>query len=153
MTTQVNANQIHVLDFPIGQMSLVVPIANTAEVINYSEMAPIPCSQGWLLGAIGWRRRAVPVISFELMLGMAPPVPSSRAKIVVFNPLNGRMDWEFFGILAISEPHPRIIDRAAVIVVGNKDIPTSPYIASGIRLENRLGLIPNIQVLRQAFYP
>jgi chemosensory pili system protein ChpC len=70
---------------PIGGGHLVLPNTAVAEVINYSEPAPIAEGPEWLLGLLSWRERDVPLLSFEVMCGQSKPSVPVRAKIVVLN--------------------------------------------------------------------
>ena len=150
---QTAGQQIHVLQIPVDQLTAVVPISNTAEVINVGEVTPIPCSPNWVLGAVAWRKRAIPVITFESMLGRPLSATTSRSKIVVFNPLQGRRDWEFFGMLATSEPHPAVVDNTQPLQASTTDYADNPYVAAEIRLQEGIGLIPNLVNLTRLFYP
>ena len=79
--------RLHSLEVPLEGVTLIVPSAAVAEVINPIDMAPVPFSEPWLKGVIGWRTLAVPVVSLEVLLGGAAPVDISMGKIVIFYPL------------------------------------------------------------------
>jgi chemotaxis signal transduction protein len=144
--------RIHALEIPTRGASLLFPSAGIAEVVNVAELTPVPFGPPWLLGVTGWRSLAVPVVSFEALLGAAAGRPAPASKVVIFYPLGGRREWEFFGVLSSSEPHPQTIDSAAV-TVNASELPDSPLIAAGIKLGNRLQVIPDMAALKQVFYP
>ncbi len=144
--------RVHALEIPINGLSLLVPTAGTAEVVNVPELTPIPFSQEWLVGAIGWRMQAIPVVSFESLMGGAAHSPAPGSKIVIFYPLTGRREWEFFGILSSAEPRPHAVDNSA-LTANPADLPDTPYIAAGLKLEGRLMAIPNMDALKAVFYP
>lgn len=133
-------------------MTLIVASAAVAEVINLQNMAPVPFSQPWLNGAIGWRTLAVPVISFETLLGVPASARPATGKIVIFYPLGGRKDWEFFAMFATAEPRPQVLDGSQT-VVESSELPDSTYIAAGLKVEGRLMLIPDLEAMKKAFYP
>jgi chemosensory pili system protein ChpC len=147
------AATLHTLEIPIGGMSLLLPSATIAEVVSYAPLIPVPHSPDWVLGAIGWRTLAVPVISFELLNGAraSPVMPSS--KIVILYPLAGRADWEFVAFLSVAEPRARAVENAGLAVADVADLPNTPYIAAGLKANNRLLAIPDLEALKQAFYP
>jgi chemosensory pili system protein ChpC len=144
--------RLHSLEVPLDGMTLLVPSAAVAEVINMQNMAPVPFSQPWLNGAIGWRTLAVPVISFETLLGAPPSTPPATGKIVICYPLAGRKDWEFFAMFAASEPRPQVLDGSQPVAEAS-ELPNSPYIAAGVKVEDRLMFIPDMEALKKAFYP
>ena len=144
--------RLHALEIPLDGMTLLVASAAVAEVIKPQNMAPIPFGQPWLNGALGWRTLAVPVISFESLLGAPAMARPATGKIVIFYPLGGRKDWEFFAIFATSEPRPQVLDGSQP-VAENSELLDSPYIAAGLKMDDRLMLIPDFEALKKAFYP
>jgi chemosensory pili system protein ChpC len=144
--------RLHLLEISLEGTSLLVPSATVAEVINPQNMAPIPFSQPWLKGVIGWRTLAVPVVSYEVLLGRMAPANPSAGKIVVLYPLNGRKEWEFFGLLTNTEPRPQPADGTQPIA-DNSELPDSPYVAGGIKVDNRVMIVPDLDALHRVFYP
>ena len=144
--------RLHSLEVPLDGITLIIPSAAVAEVINPLNLSPVPFGEPWLGGAIGWRTLAVPVISFETLLGMPPVVRHEGGKIVIFYPLGGRKDWEFFGMLASAEPRPQVLDGSQTVAQGS-ELPDSPYIAAGLKIDGRLMLIPDFERLKKTFYP
>ena len=144
--------RLHALEIPLDGMTLLVASAAVAEVIKPQNMAPIPFGQSWLNGALGWRTLTVPVISFESLLGAPATARPATGKIVIFYPLSGRKDWEFFAMFATSEPRPQVLDGSQP-VAENSELLDSPYIAAGLKMDDRLMLIPDFEALKKAFYP
>ena len=66
--------------------------------------------------------------------------------------LGGRQDWEFFAMFAASEPRPQVLDCSQPVAEGS-ELPDSPYIAAGLKVDGRLILIPDLEALKKAFYP
>jgi chemotaxis signal transduction protein len=153
MRRQSNADRIHALEIPLASISLLVPSASVAEVATLASISPVPFSPPWLIGVVGWRTLAVPVMSFEALLTGKPAVPTSQSRIVVLYPLPGRGSGDFLGVLTASEPRPRTIEAAAAVAVNASDLPSSPYIASGLRVESRAMGIPNFEALKRVLYP
>ena len=145
--------RIHTLEIPIGGLSLLVPSAAVAEVITASALAPLPGAPVWVVGVLGWRLHAVPVVSFEALSGGDVMSACSASKIVVFYPLSGRNEWEFFGLLTQAEPRPQPVDAGAAISAEPSELPETPYIAAGLKAEGRLLAIPDFEALKAAFYP
>lgn len=145
--------RIHSLEIPLDKLSLIVPSASVAEVITAVPLAPLPGGPAWMAGILGWRMHAVPVVSFEALCGGALAKPVATSKIVVFYPLAGRGDWEFFGVLTQAEPRPQPVDAGLAIAAEPSELPDTPYIAAGLKAEGRLLVIPDMAALKTAFYP
>lgn len=146
--------QVHALLLPLQQISLLVPTALIAEVVNLDDLVPVPRSPAWMLGALNWRARAVPVVSFDVLLGHVPQPPGRRAKLVVFYPLEGRQSWEYFAVMAAAEPQPRAFsDQDATQLKGAVAVSSSPYVAMALNLGGELAVIPDFVTLYQTFYP
>jgi chemosensory pili system protein ChpC len=133
-------------------LTLIVPSAAVAEVINPLTLAPVPFSQGWLKGVIGWRTLAVPVISFEALVGLPAPASPAAGKIVIFYPLNGRSDWEFYGMFATAEPRPQALSHSEPVATSS-ELPDIPCIAAGLKVGGKLMLIPDMDEMKKLFYP
>ncbi|GMR17734.1 MAG: hypothetical protein BMS9Abin33_0127 [Gammaproteobacteria bacterium] len=151
MTEQQTGSSVHVLEIPTTSVQMLVPSATVAEVINVSELTKVPKTPSWCLGVIGWRTRAVPVISFEALLGDTESWVGPRSKVLIFFPIPGRKDFEFFGVLATSEPQPHSVIMTPNLIASPPK--QSKYIASAINIRGHVVAIPNMEELKRAFYP
>ena len=145
--------RLHSLEVPLDGITLLVPSAAVAEVTNPFDLHPVPGAPAWLLGVIGWRAQAVPLISFEGMIGQAATSVQPSSKIVVFYPITGRRESDFYAILSASEPRPQSVSAATIETEDPTRIPDTPLIAAGVRIKGRTLLIPDFDALRAAFYP
>ncbi|BAU50026.1 chemotaxis protein CheW [Sulfurifustis variabilis] len=145
--------RIHSLEIPLGGFSLLLPSAAIAEVTSYIALDPVPGGASWVLGVFGWRSHAVPVVSFEALLGRPAGAVSASSKLVVFYPLAGRRAWEFFALLSATEPRPRAIDTETAVPAGPAELPDTHYIAAGLRTENGVLAIPDLDAIKALFYP
>lgn len=145
--------KIHSLEIPLASGSLLLPSAAIAEVTNYADIQPIPGCAPWVLGVCGWRNQAVTVVSFEMLLGGEVVAPTPGSKIVVFYPLPGRREWEFFGLISSSEPRPQAIDTQGVVAAEGGELPESRLIGAGLKVADRLLAIPDLEALKSVFYP
>ena len=144
--------RMHLLEIPLGRFPLLVPSATIAEVVSMSALAALPCSPAWVLGVLGWRNHAVPVVSFEALLAGTPPQRGRRDKVVVFYPLPGRSDAEFFGIASTREPQPHLIIEGNEILASPAGAVDSPYVGATVKLGAATLLIPDFEALNAAFY-
>ncbi len=150
---QSGTDRIHALEIPTRTLPLLLPSATIAEVVSTPDLARVPLGEPWLLGVIGWRTLAVPVVSIEALLGDAAAPPAVGSKVVILYPLSGRAEHEFVGILTASEPRPRSIDGAEVVALEPGELPNSPYLASGLKHRGTVLAIPDLETLKGAFYP
>lgn len=151
MAKPLTQDRIHTLMVPMHQLSLLVPSALVAEVVNPAPLAPLPLAPTWLKGILNWRSRPVPVISFEELLNGEAGTPTARAKIVIFYPLPGRRPYEFFGVQSLAEPQPRTFHDAQQLQ--NRVEHRSPLVAAAMQIDSTVTLIPDLQGLSATLYP
>lgn len=145
--------RIHSLEIPLSSTSLLVPSAAVAEVTNPAELFPVPGAPPWLLGVIAWRLQPVPVVSFEGMIGRAATSVTPSSKIVVFYPIAGRREGDFYGVLSTAEPRPQSVSANTIEPEEPGRIPDTALVATAVKLKGRTLLIPDFDALRAAFYP
>lgn len=151
MIQTAKTSSVHVLTIPTSVAPLVVASATVAEVVNVTALSQQPGTPDWCLGILDWRSQGVPVVSMERLMGQEAVPPGPRSKIIVFFPLPGRRDHEFFGVLTTAEPQPHsLVDDEVVSVT----LPfESPFAAAGIQIGSQAGMVPDLEVLKRALYP
>lgn len=151
MSAQQAAGQsVHTLLIPTTSFSLLIPSANIAEVIIVSNLSPLPAGPDWCAGLAVWRNRAIPVISLEVLTGKSYVPPSPRSKYVVFFPLPGCHESQFFAIQSLSEPQPNSVTDTKGIIVKTPDMPIA---ASALNMGSAIGIIPDLNWLKTTLYP
>ena len=55
-------------------------------------------------------------------------------------------------MFATGEPRPQVLDGSQPVAEGS-ELPDSPYIAAGLKVDGRLMLIPDFEQMKKAFYP
>lgn len=153
MSTVVAEERIHSLEIPLAGISLLVPSAAVAEVTNPVQLHPVPGAPAWVLGVMGWRSQAVSVVSFEVLLGRPVPPSSEDAKLVVFYPLAGPRDSDFYAVLSVAEPRPQPVTSSSIETEDPSRLPDTPFVAAGVLIKGRALLIPDFDALRRVFYP
>ncbi|MFQ5994762.1 MAG: chemotaxis protein CheW [Acidiferrobacterales bacterium] len=144
---------VHLVEIPAARFPILVPSATVAEVVTYTEPAPLPLAPHWVLGVFGWRTKAIAVVSFDTLLTGIAATPGPRSKIVVFYPLPGTGEADFFGVLSSKEPFPRVVDESSGLAPSSTGEVESAYVAATVRLRERTLLIPSFDALKEAFYP
>jgi hypothetical protein len=87
-----------------------------------------------------------------VLLGRVAPDQRAIGKIVIFYPPSGRKDWEFYGMFATAEPRPQLLDGSQPVAEPT-ELPDSPYIAAGLKVDGKLMWIPDMDSLKKTFYP
>lgn len=151
--TAVADDRIHSLEIPVAGSTLLVPSAAVAEVTNPTQMFRVPGTPPWLLGVVGWRSQAVPIVSFEALIGQPASGVLASSKIVVFYPIAGRREGDFYGVLSVSEPRPQSVTSSNVETEDPARLPDTPLVAAGVKIRGRTLLIPDFDALRGVFYP
>lgn len=103
--------EVYSLIVPLAGSRLLVPRTCVADLMPYQLPAQVPGAPPWYLGTTSWNGREIPLISFEGMCGEELPPMSSRARVVVFHALLGRLDCEAFGLLV--QAFPQLVRMSA----------------------------------------
>lgn len=133
---------------PVGDGHLVLPNTAVAEVINYSEPAPVAEGPEWLLGLLSWRERDVPLLSFEVLCRQPKPPLPVRAKIVVLNALGGNPDLNFFAVLVQGIPQLANVDESRIAAMDYTPEAGS-VIASRVVVDGVTAVIPDLDAIEQ----
>ena len=143
-------HSVPVLLIPTAVGTVVVPSAAVCEVLPEVKLEPIPAAREWVLGYCIWRNTPVTVISFErLSADDIASIPIGR--IVVMYPLPGRANHEYFAIAASHDPRSGFVESDTT----SQPVPAQVgqrYIASATEINGVVGLIPDFEALKAAFY-
>ncbi len=147
------SQSMHALILPTTRVPLLVPSTLTAEIMTVPKLSPLPFAQPWVLGVAGWRKRAIPIVSFEILLGdRVPPVIHPRSKVVVFQPLQGHSEWDFFGLLASTDPQPYTINDANDLRPSETPV-NSPIVGATVIIGRTAVVIPDMEAVQRMMYP
>ncbi len=107
--------RVHSLLIPIEDGTILLPNANVAEVVHYTQPTPVKGAPAWLLGFIQWRELKIPLVSYETMIGKAASPETSGVKwVLVLNALGGKSDLPFFSIVVRGKPKLIQVDESIV---------------------------------------
>lgn len=147
------SHSMHALILPTSRVPLLVPSTMTAEIMTVPKLSPLPFSEPWVLGVAGWRKRAIAVVSFEILLGdRVPPVIHPRSKVVIFQPLQGHSEWDFFGLLASADPQPYTISDTTELRPSETPV-NSPIVGATVTIGRTAVVIPDMEAVQRMMYP
>lgn len=135
---------------PLQEGQLLLPNATVCEVVSYrSPDAVSSAVPDWILGAFGWRNHAVPLVSYERILGQESGEIGHRARVAIVNTLNGNDRLPYIGILLRSAPHlVRVTEDT--IAPAAADQPPAAMVASRAVVNGVDALIPDLDALESA---
>jgi len=103
---------------PLLGITALVPTVSVAEMAPLTQLAPIEDSPDWLVGMYEWRNINVPVLSYEVLNGVAELAVNTQGRIAVFN--NTGVDERVPFVAIYTQGIPRMTR------VGEKDIQEDP---------------------------
>jgi chemosensory pili system protein ChpC len=90
---------------PLSGSRLLLPNSLVAEVFGYVQPDPIIGAPTWLLGSVGWRGVALPLISFESLIGGKMVPPGIKGRVIVIYGIGRWVDRvPYIGLLASDVP-------------------------------------------------
>ena len=134
---------------PLADAKLLLPVALVAEVTGLAEPTPLPSAPPWLTGALSWRRRFIPLLAFERVMGRSVPVDSGL-RAVVLRFLDGAPDLAFYALHAVATPRVLRVSEAVMHDLGRRsDLP--PFVAARVSLgDGGAAVIPDLDLLQQS---
>ena len=151
------SEELYSLIVPLEADRLIVPRSCVAEIVRYTLAEENADDSSWLQGTTNWNNRVIPVVSFERMCGIEPPVPGGRTHIVVFHPLSVGEVSEPYGLLAEGFPQMVRLNREVVEPDSDYEPPADSPIICQVRLIQEHALVPDLekieQMLREAAAP
>ena len=139
--------ELYSLLVPLAGDRLIVPRACVAEVVRYSRPELDPGAPGWMLGAVNWNGRQLPVVSFEGTLGKEVPAVTGRTRIVVFYAGTGQLKTGYFGVLTQGFPQLVRVNRDVLRLDSTEGWPESAPVLCRVKMINEYPLIPDLEKL------
>jgi chemosensory pili system protein ChpC len=125
---------------------LLLPNANVAEVITFSDPEAVVDSPDWLLGRVRWRGWRLPLISFSRMAGWSQEDGHLGAKVAVLKALGGNPKLPFFAVL--SQGFPRLVTVNSTTLVESHDMKDLPLgVHSRVMLNDDPASVPDLMSL------
>ncbi len=125
---------------------LLLPNANVAEVITFSDPEAVENAPEWLLGRVRWRGWRLPLISFSRMAGWSKEDGHLGAKVAVLKALGSNPKLPFFAVL--SQGFPRLVTVNATTLVESHDMKDLPLgVHSRVMLNDDPASVPDLMSL------
>jgi len=138
--------EIHCMLIPVDPETLLLPTSTMAEVIDFTEPAPMEAAPGWLLGQVEWESRQVPVFSFsDLINGTDIGTIPSKSKIMILKSLSNSARVPYLGLLLGDLPKPVVIKESNLLETGDEKKSLGVY--SRITVDEQDAIIPDLDRL------
>lgn len=134
---------VRCLVIPTENLNVIVPSAAVAEIVPLN-ITDTDDNEN-LIGTMQWRGVKVPVFSFEKLLTGEQPDYNQRSKVCVFYPWKGADKEQFFAIVSLYDPRPRLLSDD--IQFDEESDLDSKYIQMGFRYEDESAVVPDLMAI------
>lgn len=125
---------------------ILLPNANVAEIITYSDPEPVEGAPDWLLGRIRWRGWRLPLMSFSRFAGWSKEEGHFGAKVAVLKALGGNPKMPFFAVM--SQGFPRLVTVNTGNLVDTHDMKDLPLgIHARVTLNEDAAVVPDMNTI------
>jgi chemosensory pili system protein ChpC len=139
------SEELYSLLVPLAEDRLIVPRACVAEVVRFGKADVAQGGQSWMMGSVNWNGRALPVVSFEGMMGKEIPALTGRTRIVVFYSTTGKATSGYFGVLTQGFPQLVRVNRQVLRLDSADGWPDSAPVLCKVKMINEYPLIPDLE--------
>ena len=146
---QTSNTEVRAVLLPTAKSSLLIPSNMIAEVMTSADLKPLAGTADWVMGYFVWRERAVPLVCFEGLCGVAAPRLPER--IVVFYPLPGRQANDYFAVAARGNPRSVLVGPTSEVRPIPQSIPAG-LVGGALQVEDSVALVPNFEIFAGLFY-
>jgi chemosensory pili system protein ChpC len=139
-------NDIRGVMIAVGGGRLLLPNANVAEVISYSEPDHVDGAPEWLLGVARWRGWRLPVLNFSHLVGWPADAMQLGAKVAVLKALGGNPRLPYFAV--VSTGFPRLVSVARDRLLPVEDMREHPLgVQARVQLGEDIAVIPDLMTV------
>jgi chemosensory pili system protein ChpC len=138
------SEELYSLLIPLSEDRLIVPRACVAEVVRFGKADVVQGGEAWMVGSVNWNGRALPVVSFEGMIGKDIPAPTGRTRIVVFYSTSGMLKSGYFGVLTQGFPQLVRVNRQVLRLDSVDGWADSAPVLCKVKMINEYPLIPDL---------
>lgn len=145
--TPAKVNQIATLLLPVNGRTMMLPNVTVAEIIPYQQLLPEENRPDWWVGALPWRNRFVPIISFPAINGEPQTSLPSNRRLAIFNNVTGDERLEFCGI--ITDDLPRLMRVMSDEVIVDEEELAGPAEVARVIVNGEKASIPNVEFIQE----
>ena len=145
--SQAGEEEFYGLLVPLADDRLLLPRSCTAEVVAWTNPAPMPGAPAWYLGTCPWNGRDIPVISFEALLGRPVPQATGRTRVVVLYGMGDRIAAGHFGIMTQGFPQLVRLNRDILKPDPTREFQDRSPVLCAVRMLNENPLVPDFEFL------
>ena len=122
---------------------ILLPNANIAEIISFSDPEPVENAPNWLLGRVRWRGWRLPLMSFSMFAGWGSEVGTFGTKVAVLKALGNNPKMPYFAVLSTGFPRLVTVSTTNLQEVHDiKDLPLGIY--SKVMLNDDAAIVPDM---------
>ena len=130
---------------PIVGGHILLPNANIAEIITYTDPEQVQDVPSWVFGRMVWRGWSVPVFSFSQMSGVSDSEDFLASKLAVLKGLSGNPKMPF--IATISQGFPKIVTLNQESMI-QKEIDDLPFgVNSVVEVNGVEAFVPDLDIV------
>ena len=89
---------------PMKSSNLIVPNTAIAEIVSVDHVLPVNDAPVWMLGYLSWRRRSVPLLSFDAVQQGEPDFLTPSSKIAVLYSISDDESYPYMALLMHRSP-------------------------------------------------
>jgi len=139
-------NEIRGVLIAVGGGRLLLPNANVAEVLAYSEPEALPGAPDWLLGASRWRGWRLPIVSFPQLVGWPSDPVKLGAKVAVLKALGSNPRLPYFAV--VSQGFPRLVNVGRERLEAIEDLKSLPLgVQARVQLGDDIAVVPDLMTV------
>ncbi len=139
---------VRCLTLELHGIKLLLPNTLVAEVTEAVEVKTAANTPDWLSGFISWRGRSLPLVAFELLLGMEAIGRHDESRMVVLNTLNNNPRIPFIALEIQGLPHLSLLKHGMLEYDENNKL-DEPVVLSGLRVDGEAVIVPNIDAIER----
>lgn len=122
---------------------ILLPNANIAEIISFSDPEPVENAPNWLLGRVRWHGWRLPLMSFSMFAGWGTEVGTFGTKVAVLKALGNNPKMPYFAVLSTGFPRLVTVSTTNLQEVHDiKDLPLGIY--SKVMLNDAAAIVPDM---------
>ena len=142
-------DELYSLLVPLAEDRLIVPRACVAEVVRYTKPEQAVGSKNWMLGAINWNGRELPVIAFEGTIDKDIPAITGRTRVVVFYSTTKKIKTGYFGVLTQGFPQLVRVNRDVLRLDSTDGWGAEAPVLCRVKMINEFPLVPHLELLEE----